>query len=54
MKEVCLALVDEREPALKQTDWYRRIFLQRHVRTRWQMLKYGLGRPIRRWLEHST
>lgn len=54
MKAVCMALVDEREPGLKETDWYRRIFLQRHVRTRWQMFKYGLGRPIRAWLEHST
>lgn len=50
----CLEMVREQAPQLQGTPWFRRIFEQRHVRTRWQMLVYGLGRPIRRWLEMST
>jgi hypothetical protein len=54
MKQLCLGLIDQHKPELRQTDWFRRIFQQRHVRTRWQQLAYGLGRPIRRWLDQST
>lgn len=54
MRQACIDLIEAREPALKQTAWFRRIFLQRHDRTRWQQFIYGLGRPLRRWLEHST
>lgn len=54
LKQHCQALVAERMPNLVGTDWYRSIFQRRHVRTRWQQLKYGLGRPLRRWLEEST
>ncbi|MBT9459717.1 MAG: hypothetical protein IV097_24090 [Burkholderiaceae bacterium] len=54
LKAICLALIEREKPELKQGDWYRRIFVQRHSRTAWQRLVYGLGRPIRRWLERST
>lgn len=50
----CLEMVRQQAPELQGTPWFRRIFAQRHVRTRWQMLVYGIGRPIRRWLEMST
>lgn len=54
MKANCIALIQSRQPELLQSDWFHRIFEQRHARTRWQQLKYGLGRPLRRWLEAST
>jgi len=53
MRELSLKLVDQ-QPGLRQSDWFRRIFLQRHVRSRWQQLLAGLGRPIRRWIAQST
>ena len=53
MKKHCLAIVDERMPDIVRTDWYKRIFVRRRVYTRWQQLKYGLGRPLRRWLGES-
>lgn len=54
LKASCIALIERERPELKHSDWYRRIFVQRHSRTAWQRLVYGLGRPIRRWLERST
>ena len=54
MKQHCETLVAERMPELRATQWYRRIFVQRRVGSRWQQLKHGLGRPLRRWLEEST
>ena len=54
LKQRCEALVAERMPGLLRSDWYRNIFQRRHVRTRWQRVKSGLGRPLRRWLESST
>lgn len=54
IRDRCQALVTQQKPELVGSPWFRRIFLQRHVRTRWQMLIYGLGRPLRRWLEMST
>lgn len=54
LKTLCMALIEREKPELKQGDWYRRIFMQRHSRSAWQRLVYGLGRPIRRWLERST
>lgn len=54
MKSVALELVRLHRPELLASDWYRRIFVQRHVRTRWQQLGLGLGRPLRRWLDQST
>lgn len=53
LKQRCQALFAEHMPGLIGTDWYRSVFLRRHARTRWQQLKYGLGRPLRRWLEES-
>lgn len=53
MRALSLRLIDQR-PSLRQSDWFRRIFYQRHVRSRWQQLLAGLGRPIRRWLDQST
>ena len=54
LKTHCQRLIAEQRPELQTSDWYRRIFLQRHARSRWQQLKSGLGRPLRRWLEQST
>lgn len=54
MKALCQALVRQHRPALEGGPWWRQTFRQRHVRTRWQQLVYGLGRPIRRWLDAST
>ena len=54
LKLICQQLIGAHQPALLQSSWYRHIFIQRHVRTRWQQLKYGLGRPLRRWLAEST
>ena len=54
LKAACQALIQAQKPQLIESDWYRRIFVQRHARTRWQQLKFGLGRPLRRWLEEST
>lgn len=54
MRELSLALLQAHRPELVGSDWYRRIFEQRHVRTRWQQLWTGLGRPLRRWLDQST
>lgn len=54
MKALCLELIARHKPELQGSAWYHRIFEQRHSRTRWQQLIYGLGRPIRRWLEQST
>jgi hypothetical protein len=54
MRALSLHLLNLHKPALLHSDWYQRIFEQRHVRTRWQQVIYRLGRPIRRWLEQST
>ncbi|WP_157118852.1 hypothetical protein [Azohydromonas lata] len=54
MKQLCLELLAERQPALLGSSWFQRIFKQRHSRTLGQRLLLGLGRPIRRWLESST
>ena len=54
LKALCQRLITEQQPDLLQSAWYRRIFVQRHSRSRWQQLKFGLGRPLRRWLEQST
>jgi hypothetical protein len=54
LKALCQRLIAEQRPELLVSEWYRRIFLQRHARSRWQQLLYGLGRPLRRWLEQST
>lgn len=54
MKALCLDLIARHKPELLDSAWYQRIFVQRHARTRWQQLAYGLGRPLRRWLEQST
>ena len=54
MKQRCLELLAAQQPALLQSDWFHRIFRQRHSRTLGQRLLLGLGRPIRRWLESST
>jgi 6-phosphogluconate dehydrogenase len=54
MRELSRQLLQTQRPDLVGSDWYRRIFQQRHVRTRWQRLWTGLGRPIRRWLDQST
>lgn len=54
MKQRCLELIRERKPALLDSAWHQRIFVRRHVRSRWQQLIYGLGRPVRRWLDQST
>jgi hypothetical protein len=54
MRERCLHLLQTERPALLGSEWYRRIFVQRHVRSRWQQLASGLGRPLRRWLSQST
>jgi hypothetical protein len=53
MRELSLRLLAS-QPDLLRSDWYRRIFEQRHVRTRSQQLWAALGRPLRRWLEQST
>jgi len=54
LKSACEHMIAAQKPALIGSDWYRRIFRQRHARTRWQQIKYGLGRPLRRWLDEST
>jgi hypothetical protein len=54
MRERCLGMLRDKAPELLRSNWHRRVFEQRHVRTRWQQLIYGLGRPLRRWLEQST
>jgi len=54
LKAACIALIEREKPELRHSDWYRRIFVRRHSRSAWQRFVYGLGRPIRRWLERST
>lgn len=54
MRAHCIALLQQHRPDLIGSDWYRRLFEQRHQRTRWQQLLTGLGRPVRRWLDGST
>jgi len=54
MRELSLGLLQAQRPELVGSDWFRRIFQQRHVRTRWQQVLAGLGRPLRRWLDQST
>ena len=54
LKAVCQELIATQKPELISTDWYRRIFVQRHARTRWQQIKFRIGRPLRRWMEEST
>ena len=54
MKQLCRDLLRRHRPELLRTDWYQRIFVQRHVRNRWRQLVTGLGRPLRRWLDSST
>lgn len=53
MRILSLKLLDAR-PELIGSDWFHRIFRQRHVRTRWQQLTAAIARPIRKWLESST
>ncbi len=54
MRQQCLDLIEQGQPGFKTTALYRRLFEQRHVRSPWQRLATGLGRPIRRWLDRST
>jgi hypothetical protein len=54
MRTLCLELLRTQRPDLLSGPWFERVFRQRHVRTRWEQLAYGLGRPLRRWLERST
>ena len=54
MRELAIALLHAHRGDLIHSAWYRRVFVQRHVRSRWQQLLFGLGRPIRRWLDQST
>lgn len=54
MKELSLALIDQRAPSLRGTPWFHRIFERRHTRSRWDQVESALGRPIRRWLDRST
>jgi hypothetical protein len=54
MKALCQQLIASQRPALVSSDWFRRIFHQRHVRTRWQQISYRIGRPLRTWLDRST
>lgn len=54
MKALCEQLIAQQKPALQGSDWYRRIFLQHHARTRGQKLSRSLGRRLRRWLEQSV
>lgn len=54
LRERGMALVRQHRPELEGTAWFKRVYLQRHSRSRWQILSNGLGRPLRRWLERST
>lgn len=54
MRSLCLSLIDQHCPELRASNWYRRIFQQRHVRTRAEQIFAALGRPVRRWLAQST
>lgn len=54
LKARCLALIDAEQPALRGSDWFRRLFERRHTRSRWEQIEGALGRPLRRWLERST
>lgn len=54
LKQASLALLQAHRPDLLGTAWHHRLFEQRHALSRWGMLKQGLGRPLRRWLESST
>ncbi len=54
MRARCVELLRQGAPQLLNSAWYRRVFERRHVRSRWQQLLFGLGRPLRRWLEQST
>lgn len=53
MKRHCQQQLQAQRPDLLGTDWYWRLYLRRHERTRWQRLHLGLGRRIRQWLEAS-
>ena len=54
MKTRSIELLKSGRPELLGSPWFRRIYEQRHSRTRWQQLIYGVGRPLRAWLERST
>jgi hypothetical protein len=54
MRQRCIALLREREPALLGSAWYRLMFEQRRQRTRRQRIWLGMGRRIRQWLDRST
>ncbi|MDI4631849.1 hypothetical protein J7U46_02185 [Pelomonas sp. V22] len=54
VKAHCIALIQSRQPELLQSEWFRRLFEQGPARSRWQQVKDGLGRRLRRWLEAST
>jgi hypothetical protein len=54
LKALCLAMLEQQRPELRRTEWFERIFVRRHARTLTQRLWFGIGRPLRRWLEQST
>ena len=54
LRERGMAQERQHRPELLGTPWFKRVYLQRHSRSRWQILSNGLGRPLRRWLERST
>jgi hypothetical protein len=54
MRARCVELLHNNAHQLLASAWYQRVFVQRHARSRWQRLLFGLGRPLRRWLEQST
>ena len=54
LRQHSLQLIERLQPAFKATPLFKRLFMQRQVRTRWQQVKAGIGRPIRRWLDSST
>ena len=54
IKDMCIRLIQDKQPDLTNTDWYKSIFMQKNHYSYWEKHLYQLGRPIKRWLAKSA
>ena len=54
LKKICTSLIQEKQPELVNTDWYKSIFKRKNYYSYWEKHLYLLGRPIKHWLAKSA
>ncbi len=51
LRQASLDLIDQQQPALRQSAWFHRLFIARETHNKWQRLKRRLARPVADWLD---